>query len=69
MHCADPGRCDEGSVRLADGVIEQEGRVEVCSNGVWTSVCDHSWGRTEAYVVCKQMGYPDRGIHSILLVV
>ena len=52
----DPIRCKEGSVRLQDGVIEQEGRVEVCANGVWGSVCDQLWNDTEAFVVCKQVG-------------
>ena len=36
----DPGQCEEGSIRLADGIIEQEGRLEVCVNEVWGSVCD-----------------------------
>ena len=31
---ADPGQCDQGAVRLSDGVIDQEGRVEVCHDNV-----------------------------------
>ena len=54
----DPGQCEEGSVRLADGVIEQEGRVEVCVHGVWGSVCDDGWDKIDGLVVCSQMGYP-----------
>ena len=30
--------CPEGAVRLVDGDIEQEGRVEVCFSGVWGSI-------------------------------
>ena len=55
-----PEDCTDGSVQLVDG-IEQEGRVEVCVNGVWGSVCGEGWDRTDALVVCKQMGFPDLG--------
>ena len=53
----------EGMVRLV-GVIEQEGRVEVCSNGVWGSICDQNWDQTDAHVICQQMGYAELGIAS-----
>ena len=56
----DSNSCEEGSVRLQNGAIEQEGRVEVCTNGVWGSVCDQSWNETEAFVVCKQTGRPEQ---------
>ena len=54
---SDPGVCTEGDVRLADGVIEQEGRPEVCVNGVWGSICQYSWSTTDAYVFCNQLGH------------
>ena len=66
---AEPGSCEEGTVRLVDGVIEQEGRVEVCSNGVWGSICDQNWDKTDAHIVCQQMGYPELGKHMQLFVV
>ena len=49
--------CDEGEVRLEDGSSSKEGRVEVCVHEQWGTVCDDSWGQTDATVVCKQMGY------------
>ena len=48
-------------MRLKGGDIEQEGRVEVCVNGVWGSICDYGWDKTDAHVVCKQLGYAELG--------
>ena len=56
-----PGVCSEGAVRLMDGVIQQEGRIEVCSNGVWGSVCDQAWDKTDAHILCQELGYGDLG--------
>ena len=47
-----------GQVRLAGGKSEYEGRVEICSNGVWGTVYDRGWGVQEAIVVCRQLGFP-----------
>ena len=40
-----------------NGSIAQEGRVEVCVNGVWGSVCGSGWTKQAAFVICKQAGY------------
>lgn len=48
----------DGGVRLVgqDGISASEGRVEVCINGEWGTVCDHNWGASDAEVVCGQLG-------------
>ena len=57
--------CNTGDVRLTGGSNEYEGRVEICMNGVWGSVCDSGWGDTDAYAVCKQLQYSGTCIYAI----
>ncbi len=54
--------CSNGDIRLVDGLISTEGRVEVCMNGGWTGICDSSWNYQDAFVVCRQLGYPATGM-------
>ena len=48
---------NQGDIQLVGGRNEYEGRVEVCHNGEWKTVCDRGWGREEAEVVCRKLGY------------
>ena len=53
--------CSDGQIRLADGFIANEGRVEVCLSDQWGTVCDDLWGANDATVVCNQLGYSTIG--------
>ena len=46
-----------GGIRLRDGVTSLEGRVEICYNSVWGTVCENSWSTNDAIVACRQLGF------------
>ena len=65
------GNCSDGDVRLVGGTVANEGRIEVCVNQVWGSVCystygnygssRNNWDTIDAKVVCRQLGYLEQG--------
>ena len=38
------------------------GRVEVCVNSTWGTICSDFWENEDASVVCKQIGYSEFGM-------
>ena len=59
--------CSSGDLRLVGGERQSEGRVEICVEGFWGTVCDSWWSQREALVVCRQSGFGARGSHLITL--
>jgi deleted-in-malignant-brain-tumors protein 1 len=59
LKCYKSDNCNEGDVRLVNGTVEREGRLEVCASGIWGGICSGSsyFKRSAAYVACRQLGY------------
>ena len=45
---------DDGDLQLVGGITFNQGRLEVCMNGAWGSVCDSDI--FTAIVACRQLG-------------
>ena len=69
--------CTEGDVRLVNGSTQYEGRVEICINRVWGTVCSrdsirswrYSWDTFDSNVVCRQAGHMELGkVHVVIYI-
>ena len=51
------GNCTNGNVRLISSSGRSEGRVEVCYNKQWGTVCSSGWSSDSTDVACSELGY------------
>lgn len=51
------GNCTDGSVKLVGGNDTMSGRVEVCHNSIWGTVCGDGFTDIEPTVICNQLGH------------
>ena len=58
--------CSPGDIRLVNGSRDTEGRLEICYNGDWGTVCDEGWDDVDAAVACRELGFVAQG-QSLLL--
>ncbi len=49
--------CSNGQLRLVGGPSPSEGRVEMCWDGTWGSICRSSWYSEETAIACEQLGF------------
>ncbi len=49
-------------MRLVGGTSNLEGRVEICLNDEWGTVCDQMWNFNDSSVVCRQLGLAFNGM-------
>lgn len=54
--CSDTN-CTQGEIRLQGG-NSTRGRVELCNNNIWGTVCNDFWDNNDARVACRQLGLP-----------
>ena len=61
--------CDDGYVRLVNDTTQSilikdtlsQGRVEVCRDGAFMTVCDSGWNNIDASVLCSELGFSKYG--------
>ena len=53
--------CENGGIRLLNGSSPLEGRLEICFNQAWGTVCSKRFSIEDATVACKQLGFPFNG--------
>ena len=53
--------CNDRDIRLVT-TYPQTGRIEVCLNNSWGTICTNTWDNRDASVACRQLGYSPYGL-------
>ena len=54
--------CVNGTLRLRDGYSSRNGRLEVCVNEVWSTICGTDFTDELAGVACAALGASSEGL-------
>ena len=54
--------CTNGNLRLDNSQSENSGRIEICMNRAWGTICDNNWHTQDNAVACRQLGYQPFGM-------
>ena len=44
---------------------QAEGRVEICYNNLYWTICDDYWDVADARVICRQLGFTGTGMLQV----
>ena len=60
------GDCEDGDIRLVNGDTQYEGRLEICINNAWGTICRSNtwynrWTTIDSNVACRQLGHMELG--------
>ena len=49
--------CQDNSVRLVNGGVPGQGRIEICYNNQWGTICNDELDEVAAEVICRQLNF------------
>ena len=57
--------CSDGQIKLIEGYLEENGRLEICSNKRWESLSYYYWDSHVTRVACIELGFASTCITKI----
>ena len=57
-------RIGAGTLRLVNGPMAYEGRLEIFLNSQWGTICDDNWSIEDADVACRTLGYANGSVND-----
>jgi len=58
----EPSNCTDFEIDLVEGAPANEGKIKVCLNHFWGTVCDRYLDTTDANTLCHQLGFQQIGM-------
>ena len=59
--------CSDGRARVRGSFSEMVGRIEVCIQETWRTICSDQWKEEDARVLCHQLGFSVYGLLYLIL--